>query len=127
MYDAGLWCAQLQAATKIFVRQMEAEWGATFPEGRNPDISFMAHIWEDLRVLPKPLILHLASEGANLAGHAMLRCMGFRKDCCQVPVAPRSCDPALLPFKLQSCAPRTDRCWRKSISLAPGSHGAACC
>ncbi|CAL8465236.1 g4771 [Coccomyxa elongata] len=74
---------RLQAATKIFVRQMEAEWGATFPEGRNPDISFMAHIWEDLRVLPKPLALHLASEAANLAGHAVLRCMGFRKDCCQ--------------------------------------------
>ncbi len=66
--ECNLWCVipgccalQLQAATKIFVRQMEAEWGATFPEGRNPDISFMAHIWEDLRVLPKPLALHLAS------------------------------------------------------------------
>lgn len=79
-------CAQLQATTKIFVRQMEAEWGATFPEGRNADISFMAHVWEDLRVLPKPLALHLASEAASLAGGVVLRCMGFRKDCCQVRV-----------------------------------------
>ncbi|EIE23278.1 hypothetical protein COCSUDRAFT_47573 [Coccomyxa subellipsoidea C-169] len=74
---------RLQAATKIFVRQMEAEWGATFPEGRNADISFMAHVWEDLRVLPKPLALHIASEAASLLGATMLRCMGFRKDCCQ--------------------------------------------
>lgn len=77
-------CAQLQAATTLFVRQMEAEWGASFPEGRNPDIKFMAHIWEDLRVLPKPLALHLASEAASLAGAAALRFMGFRKDSCQV-------------------------------------------
>lgn len=82
---------------------MEAEWGATFPEGRNPDISFMAHIWEDLRVLPKPLVLHLASEAANLAGHAALRWMGFRKDCCQVCLSLTCCGPAMLPLEGRWC------------------------
>jgi hypothetical protein len=79
----GLACAQLQRATSGFVRGIEAEWGVTFPEGRNESIGFMAHCWEDLRVLPKPLALHLASELGALACHGALRALGFRHRRCQ--------------------------------------------
>ena len=56
----------------------------SFPEGRNDGIRFMAHCWEDLRVLPKPLALHLASEAGALACHGALRALGFRHQSCQV-------------------------------------------
>ncbi len=66
---------------------MEAKWSRELPEGRNPDIKFMAHVWEDLRVLPKPLALHLACEVMSMVGHAVLRYMGFRMENCQVRCA----------------------------------------
>lgn len=78
------WGAQLQQATADFVRMMEVKWDRELPEGRNPDIKFMAHVWEDLRVLPKPLAIHLACEAMSIMGHAVLRYMGFRMDSCQV-------------------------------------------
>ncbi len=77
---------QLQRATADFVRMMEVKWKRELPEGRNPDIKFMAHVWEDLRVLPKPLALHLACEVMTLVGHAVLRYMGFRMNNCQVGI-----------------------------------------
>ncbi len=55
-----------------------------FPAGRNTEIAFMAHVWEDLRVLPKPLVLHLGCEVVSAAAAALLRLMGFRMDTCQV-------------------------------------------
>lgn len=71
---------------------MEQKWDRQLPEGRNPDIKFMAHVWEDLRVLPKPLALHLACEAMSMVGHAVLRYMGFRMDSCQVqPLMPVTC------------------------------------
>lgn len=104
---------QLQRATADFVRKMEQKWGASFPEGRNPDISFMAHCWEDLRVLPKPLALHLGSELISFFGRCLLRVMGFRMQTCQVS---RPCllglqwstalMPALFPVEVQ------DQCMR---------------
>ena len=78
---------QLQRATADFVRQMELKWSRELPEGRNPDITFMAHVWEDLRVLPKPLALHLACEVMSMVGHAVLRLRGFRMESCQVRCA----------------------------------------
>jgi len=71
--------AQLRARTAEFVRDIERVWGVEFPPGRNPDLIFMAHLWEPLRVLPKPLALHLASEAAGLACHALLAGLGFRR------------------------------------------------
>ena len=66
------------------MRGIEEKWGRQLPEGRNPDIRFMAHVWEDLRVLPKPLALHAGCEIISLLGHAVLRYMGFRMEGCQV-------------------------------------------
>jgi len=79
--------AQLRARTAEFVRDIERVWGVEFPPGRNPDLIFMAHLWEPLRVLPKPLALHLASEAAGLACHALLAGLGFRRRSSQARAA----------------------------------------
>lgn len=68
--------------------QIELEWGVKFLEGRNSEISFMAHVWEDLRVLPKPLALHLVCELVSALAVALLWQMGFRMDTCQVRAQP---------------------------------------
>ena len=66
-------------AIEAFVREVEKRWGVTFAAGRNPALRFMAHLWEPLRVIHKPLALHAACEAATLASHAALWCAGFRK------------------------------------------------
>ena len=71
------------------MQAIEQKWDRQLPEGRNPDVKFMAHVWEDLRVLPKPLALHVGCEIISLLGHAVLRFMGFRMENCQV------CPPCL--------------------------------
>jgi len=35
-----------------FVREVEAEYGWPLVDGRNEDITFMAHLWEPLRYPP---------------------------------------------------------------------------
>ena len=66
-------------AIEAFVREVERRWGVTFAAGRNPALRFMAHLWEPLRVIHKPLALHAACEAATLTSHAALWCAGFRK------------------------------------------------
>ena len=46
---------QTQASSERFVDEVEKRWGVKFPEGRNPDLTFMAHLWEPLRFFPTPL------------------------------------------------------------------------
>lgn len=38
-----------QAAIERFVDEVEGAWGLRFPPGFNPDLRFMAHVWEPLR------------------------------------------------------------------------------
>ena len=67
------------AAAAAFVRDVEATWGITYPPGRNPGLTFMAHLWEPLRAVPKPLAVHAAAEvGAALARGALWG-MGFTR------------------------------------------------
>ena len=42
-------CVQTQASSERFVDEVEKRWGVKFPKGRNPDLTFMAHLWEPLR------------------------------------------------------------------------------
>lgn len=42
-------CMQTQASSERFVDEVEKRWGVKFPDGRNPDLNFMAHLWEPLR------------------------------------------------------------------------------
>jgi hypothetical protein len=58
---------------------LEQDFGFYVPAGRNSSLQFMAHLWEPLRVIHKPLILHLVSEASLVFSHAFLSFMGFHK------------------------------------------------
>jgi len=75
---AGLGAADAATATR-FVDDVERVWGIRYPGGRNDGLSFMAHLWEPLRVVPKPLALHVAAEAGALACAGVLWGMGFRR------------------------------------------------
>ena len=95
---------QIQGDVDDFLQMLEQRHGVKLPPGRNPDIQFMAHLWEPLRVLPKPLLMYLTSEAMGLATDAALWAMGFKMHRCQV--LPCSCllsmpqDAALLHLHL---------------------------
>ena len=40
---------QTQKSSQRFVAEVEKRWGVAFQPGRNPDLKFMAHLWEPLR------------------------------------------------------------------------------
>ena len=75
---------QVQEDVHDFLHMLELRHGVKLPPGRNPNIRFMAHLWEPLRVLPKPLLMYLTSEAVGLATDAALRVMGFKLHRCQV-------------------------------------------
>lgn len=69
----------MQDGTQVakFVSRCEEVWSTKFVEGKNHDISFMAHLWEPLRVIHKPLVVHLFSELAGTANRVWLGMLGF--------------------------------------------------
>jgi len=75
---AGLGPAEAAAAA-AFVDDVQATWGVAYPPGRNEGLSFMAHLWEPLRAVPKPLAVHAAAEVGVLSCRALLWGMGFRR------------------------------------------------
>lgn len=42
----------MQRDVEEFVRRVEVEWDHPLEEGTNPDVQFMAHLWEPLRCVP---------------------------------------------------------------------------
>ena len=61
-----------------FVTRCEEAWTTSFSKGKNKNITFMAHLWEPLRVHHKPLVVHLFSEVAGAANRIWLLMLGFR-------------------------------------------------
>lgn len=59
------------------VEAVEAAWKLKFPPGYNPNISFMAHLWEPLRHHTRPLMFYLALEVITYLKHIALLRMGF--------------------------------------------------
>lgn len=47
------------------------------PPGFDPSVTFMAHLWEPLRVIPLPLALHVLSEAMHLVCRSLLALAGF--------------------------------------------------
>lgn len=47
--------AQMRQLVQEYVCKVEDTWGVHFKEGRTPGLRFMAHLWEDLRYMWKPL------------------------------------------------------------------------
>lgn len=66
-----------------FVRIVEKTWNVHFQDGFNPDIKFMAHLWEPLRTLHTPLFVHIWCELLNLCCLCFLRALGFRQSICK--------------------------------------------
>ncbi|KAK9804722.1 hypothetical protein WJX72_001924 [[Myrmecia] bisecta] len=75
--------SQKRKSAHAFVGEIEQAWGVQFEEGYDPSLRFMAHCWEPLRVIPKPLAVHLASEAVGMACHLAIQCCGFSKRRCQ--------------------------------------------
>ena len=79
-------CCATQAREDIeeYIARCEEKFGYKFKPGRNPDLRFMAHLWEPLRVMHKPLCVVLTSETISLVTDGTLFCMGFKVQRCQV-------------------------------------------
>ncbi|KAK9804242.1 hypothetical protein WJX72_002946 [[Myrmecia] bisecta] len=63
--------------TSDFVDACERTWGVSFNPGTSQRVSFMAHLWEPLRVMHKPLVIHLVSEATGKVVHCYLARHGF--------------------------------------------------
>lgn len=61
-----------------YIEQIESKFGVEFEEDRNPDVEFMAHLWEPLRWMHKPLAVYLFAECMSLATDCLLYVLGFR-------------------------------------------------
>lgn len=61
------------------LKQLEQQTGVVLPEGRNPDIQFLSHLWDPLKVSYKPLIFYICMEVLALASACMLQAAGFRR------------------------------------------------
>ena len=69
--------------------EIEKKFGVSFPPGRNTSITFMAHLWEPLRWIHKPLAVFLGAEIMCVATDALLYAQGFRSYRQQVDFPPR--------------------------------------
>lgn len=61
-----------------YVLRAETKFNINFEEGRSDDIQFMAHLWEPLRWIHKPLFVFLGAEMMWVATDALLYAQGFR-------------------------------------------------
>ena len=52
---------------------------ASIPEGFNPSLEFMAHMWQPLRVFHKPFLFHVLSESSVIVSHMSLKLLGFQR------------------------------------------------
>ena len=80
--------SQERDALGVYIDRIERLHGEKFGKqafapGRTPGLAFMAHLWEPLPFLWKPLAVHVAAEGMRGATCAALRLLGFRAARCQ--------------------------------------------
>eukprot|EP00892_Ulva_mutabilis_P006768 jgi/Ulvmu1/4463/UM002_0188.1 len=64
------------------LEDLEQAFSFQIPEGTNPDLQFMAHLWQPLRVFHKPLLVHTISEASVVLTHAVLLFIGFKRHNC---------------------------------------------
>ena len=70
--------AQEKARGLAYIAQIEQTFQLRLEEGRNPDVQFMAHLWEPLRWLHKPLAVYMLAECMGLVTSCLLHALGFR-------------------------------------------------
>eukprot|EP00879_Flechtneria_rotunda_P022092 GHRR01023310.1.p1 GENE.GHRR01023310.1~~GHRR01023310.1.p1 ORF type:complete len:238 (+),score=84.66 GHRR01023310.1:407-1120(+) len=61
------------------VSQFEGAFNIKFPQGYNPSLQFMYHLWEDLRAHWRPLSFYVGMEVLAVAGGVCMRLLGFKK------------------------------------------------
>ena len=61
-----------------FVDEVLETWGETLEPGETPDVPYMTHMWEPLRVFPKPLCVHCLSDSIAFLHRCILRVQGFQ-------------------------------------------------
>lgn len=76
-----------------FLQRAEAKFDIYFAPGRSTDIDFMAHLWEPLRWIHKPLFVYLGAEMMWVATDALLYTLGFRVHRHQVSRNPKCLNP----------------------------------
>ncbi|CAL8466496.1 g6032 [Coccomyxa elongata] len=81
----GFYCKRVEDLTpeqlersEVYMEEIERKFGVSFPPGRNTSITFMAHLWEPLRWIHKPLAVFLGAEAMCVATDALLYAQGFR-------------------------------------------------
>lgn len=62
-----------------FVQEIQKRFGILFLKGYNSKVQHMAHLFEDLKVVYKPLCIHLLFEMPHLCTPVVLTLLGFRK------------------------------------------------
>lgn len=62
-----------QDTVKRFNQQLQTAFNVKFTKGSNPDLQLMQHLWEPLRVVHKPLMLHVVSEMSTFCTHLLLQ------------------------------------------------------
>jgi hypothetical protein len=63
---------------RAYLKKIEEKFDIEFEPGHNKELEFMAHLWEPLRTIHKPLAVHLACEAMCLATDAILYGIGFQ-------------------------------------------------
>lgn len=63
------------------LRQLEKQTGVVLPEGRNPNIHFLSHLWDPLKVSYKPLVFYICTEALAWATACLLHIAGFDRHC----------------------------------------------
>ena len=76
--------SQEQEGVVDFVHEVLAVWNEQMLAGEAPGTVHMTHMWESLRVFPKPLLVHVVSEIAAYLLHLRLRLWGFKHHTHQV-------------------------------------------
>ena len=61
-----------------FVDEVLDRWGTEVEEGEMPCKPYMTHMWEALRVFPKPLFVHLFSDTVALMHRLALKAQDFQ-------------------------------------------------
>ncbi len=59
------------------VRELEQAWSLRVTPGYNPDLAFMAHLWQPVRCHWRPLAFYLGVELSALLKHCLMLAMGF--------------------------------------------------
>lgn len=62
---------------KDMLEAIEKAWQVQFPDGSDPGIEFMDHLWKPLKCNYRPLCFYLANEVAAVLKHVLMIASGF--------------------------------------------------